>query len=372
MTAPDVIVVGGGIVGASVARALATAGITTEIVDSGQESGTATPASAGMLAPLVETFESEALLGFAVRGRDLYRELAPALADEGGVDIGLWLDGVVKLACTEADETAGRNLAALHRQQGLNTEWLSASEVRDRCPGITPEIRGGLLAPEDGTVEPLAVLEGLLVTATRRGARLTRGEQVVAVEAADGRVTGVRTATGRRPAGAVVIAAGAWSGRIGGLSRPLSVEPVRGQMLAYPWPAEEPGAVVFGAGGYVLQRRTEALVGATMEFAGFDASTTEAGRTRLEEVAGRLYPTLRNATIQRTWTGLRPCTPDGRPIIGQDTAYANLWYATGHGRNGILLAPITGEVVAHLLQGYPSEQLEIDMSPLRPSRFWQF
>jgi len=372
MTAPDVIVVGGGIVGAAVARALAMAEVTVEIVDSGAEPGIATPASAGMLAPLIEAHDSDALLGMAVRGRDLYRELAPALAEEAGVDIGLWLDGVIKLACAESEETAGRGVVASHRQQGLNVEWLSAGEVRERCPGILSEVRGGLLAPEDGAVEPLAVLEGLLVSATRRGARVTRGEQVIAVEASEGQVTGVRTAKGLRPAGAVVIAAGSWSGRIGGYPRPLSVEPVRGQMLAYPWPADEPGAVVFGAGGYVLRRGTEAYVGATMEFAGFDADTTEPGRTQLAEVAARLYPALRDAPIQRAWAGLRPCTPDGKPILGQDAVYPNLWYATGHGRNGILLAPITGEVVAHLLQGYPSEQLEIDLTPLRPSRFWQF
>ena len=372
MTAPDVIVVGGGIVGAAVARALAMAEVSVEIVDSSAEVGLATPASAGMLAPLVEAHESDALLGFAVRGRDLYRDLAQGLADGAGVDIGLWLDGVIKLACTEAEETAGRSLVASHRQQGLNAEWLSAGEVRERCPGIKSDVRGGLLAPEDGAVEPLAVLEGLLVTATQRGARVTRGEQVLAVEASDGRVTGIRTAKGQRPAGAVVIAAGSWSGRIGGLPRPLSVEPVRGQMLAYAWPADEPGAIVFGGGGYVLRRGAEALVGATMEFAGFDAATTEPGRSHLAEVAARLYPALRDAPIQRTWAGLRPCTPDGKPIIGQDAVYPNLWYATGHGRNGVLLAPITGEVVAHLIMGYPSEQLEINLTPLRPSRFWQF
>jgi glycine oxidase len=372
MTAPDVIVVGGGIVGAAVARALAMAQLSVEIVDSGAETGIATPASAGMLAPLVEAHESDALLGLAVRGRDLYRDLAGSLAEDAGVNIGLWLDGVIKLACTEAEEAAGRSLVASHRQQGLNAEWLSAGELRERCPGIQPEVRGGLLAPEDGAVEPLAVLEGLLVTATQRGARLTRGEQVIAVDAGDGQVTGVRTPRGHRPAGAVVIAAGAWSGRIGGLPRPLSVEPVRGQMLAYPWPADEPGAVVFGAGGYALRRGTEALVGATMEFAGFEATTTEPGRSHLADVAARIYPALRDAPIQRSWAGLRPCTPDGKPIIGQDTVYPNLWYATGHGRNGVLLAPITGEVVAHLITGYPSEQLEIDLTPLRPARFWHF
>jgi glycine oxidase len=359
-------------VGAAVAHALAAVNVAVEIVDSGAEPGIATPASAGMLAPLVEAHANEALLGFAVRGRDLYRELAPKLLENGGVDIGLWMDGVIKLAFTDAEEAHWRSLAASHRQQGLNSEWLSAGEVRERCPGIAPDVRGGLLAPEDGAVQPLAVVEGLLVAATRRGARITRGDQVTALETEDGRVTGVRTTSGRRPAGAVVIAAGAWSGRIGGLPRPLSVEPVRGQMVAYGWPAEEPGAIVFGGGGYVVHRGGEALVGATMEFVGFDARATDAGRAHLAGVAGRLYPALHDAPIQRGWAGLRPCAPDGHPIIGRDADYANLWYATGHGRNGVLLAPITGDVIAHLVLGNPIEQLEIDLTPVRPSRFWAF
>lgn len=372
MATPDVIVVGGGIVGAAVARALATVNVGVEIVDSGAEPGIATPASAGMLAPLVEANANEALLGFAVRGRDLYRELAPVLAEEAGVDIGLWLDGVIKVACSEADETLGRSLAASHRQQGLNSEWLSAGELRERCPGLASDVRGGLLAPEDGAVRPLAVVEGLLVAATRRGARITRGERVLTLESEDGRITGVRTTSGFRPAGAVVIAAGAWSGRIAGLPRPLSVEPVRGQMLAYGWPADEPGAIVFGAGGYVVHRGGEALVGATMEFVGFDAGATEGGRAHLAGVAARLYPALQEAQVRRAWAGLRPCTPDGNPIIGRDALYDNLWYATGHGRNGVLLAPITGEVIAHLVLGNAIEQLEIDLTPVRPSRFWCF
>jgi len=372
MTTPDVLVVGGGIVGASVARAVAAAGHRVEIVDSGAEPGIATQASAGMLAPLVEAHENDALIGLTVRGRDLYRELAPVLREDTGVDVGLWLDGVLRLAFTEAEETQGRGAVAWQRQQGLNSEWLSAGELQNRCPWLTPDARGALLAPEDGALEPLATLEAMLVSAARHGARLVRGEPVIQIESDDGRVSGVRTRSGRRPAGAVVIAAGAWSGRISGLPRPLSVEPVRGQMLAYAWPANEPPAIVFGRGGYLLRRGDEALVGSTMEFAGFDAATTEAGRARLEATAASLYPSLADTEVRRTWAGLRPCTPDGYPIIGPDSDRPNLWYATGHGRNGVLLAAVTGEIIAHLVSGNPIDQLEMDLTPVRPSRFWRF
>lgn len=371
MTNPDVLVVGGGIVGAAVARALAADGYAVEIVDSGKEPGIATQASAGMLAPLAESDPEEPLLGLAVRGRDLYRELAPALEEETGVRLGLWLDGILKVAFSDEEEGAAKGTVAWQRQQGLGTEWLTAAELRDRCPGISLEARGAALAPEDGALEPLATLEALLVSAARRGARIVRGERVVGLEVANRRVSGVRTEAGRRPAGAVVLAAGAWSGRLDQLPRPLSVEPVRGQMLAYDWPADEPAAIVYSGRGYVLRRGSEAIVGSTMEHVGFDAAMTPEGRDRVAQVGARVYPALEGATPRRGWAGLRPSTPDGRPIIGADPVVSNLWYATGHGRNGILLAAVTGELIAFLFGGGAGNGLEYDLAPIRPDRFWK-
>jgi glycine oxidase len=371
MTPPDVLVIGGGIVGAAVARALAADGAAVEIIDSGREAGIATQASAGMLAPLIESAPEDPLLGIGIRGRDLYRELAPALAEETGVEIGLVLDGVLHVAFTEQEESQTRGAAAWQRQQGLNTEWLNAGDLKARCPGISADARGALLAAEDGALEPLATLEALLVSATRRGARITRGERALGVAIESGRVTGVRTAGGLRPTGAVVVAAGAWSGRLEGLPRPLSVEPIRGQILTYDWPAHEPPAIVFANRGYVLRRGVEALAGSTMEYAGFDADPTAAGRDRVAQLAARVYPGLAEAPVRRSWAGLRPGTPDGRPIVGQDPDVPNLWYATGHGRNGILLAAVTGEIIAHLFRGNPKDKLEHDLDPMRPGRFWQ-
>jgi glycine oxidase len=371
MTVPDVLVIGGGIVGAAVARALAASGAAVEILDSGAEAGIATQASAGMLAPLVEATPDDPLLGLGIRGRDLYHELALLLADETGVRIGLVTDGVLRVAFTEQEESHARSAAAWQRQQGLNTEWLTPGDLAARCPGISPDARGALLAGEDGALEPLATLEALLVSATRRGVRITRGIRVLGIELEAGRVTGARTAQGMRPAGAVVIAAGAWSGRLEGLPRPLSVEPIRGQILTYDWPAQEPAAIVYASRGYVLRRGAEALAGSTMEYVGFDASTSVAGRDHVAQVAARVYPTFANAPVRRAWAGLRPGTPDGHPIVGRDPDVSNLWYATGHGLNGILFAAVTGEIIAHLFRGDPESQLEYDLGPMRPGRFWR-
>ncbi len=179
---------------------------------------------------------------------------------------------------------------------------------------------------------------------------------------------GIEAGSDTRPAGAVVLAAGCWSGRVGGLPRPLSVEPIRGQMAALPWPKDEPPAIVYGAGGYVLRRGKEALVGSTMEHAGFDPSVTEEGLQHIYRAMRRIYPALDPRDVTRTWAGLRPVTPDGRPMLGPDPTIPNLWYATGHGRNGILLAGLTGELLADL---YAGEPVEYDLTPMEPGRFWR-
>jgi glycine oxidase len=163
-----------------------------------------------------------------------------------------------------------------------------------------------------------------------------------------GRATGVEIPAGKIKAEHVVIAAGAWSPQIDHLPRHLPVVPVRGQMASAPWPAEMPRTVLYYDHAYVLARQGEAIFGSTMEHVGFQAGVTESG-----------IPT-------RTWSGLRPLTPDGRPIVGPDPDVRGLWYATGHGRNGVLLAGLTGEIIASLITTGTSE---IEIASLAPERF---
>jgi len=367
MTHADTLIVCGGIIGAACARALAVAGQHVELVDAGPTPGAATAASAGMLAPLADTHGQDPLLSLRIRARDLYRELVPALEDETGIEIGLWTDGIVQVAFTAADADRLKGDIAWQRQQGFPVDWLAADELRERCPGISPEAVGAHLSPEDGALEPPALIDALIRSATAHGATLRRGERVEEVLIEAGRVVAVRTTRGRIEAGQVLIAAGCWSGRVGGLPRPLSVEPVRGQMAALEWPPGEPRAIVFADHGYVLTRGGEAIVGSTMEHAGFDASVTDDAINHLLTTARRIYPALDLTSERRRWAGLRPATPDGRPMIGCDPQIPNLWYATGHGRNGILLAAITGQIIAALVTGQP---VEYNLVPLSPGRFW--
>ncbi len=165
----------------------------------------------------------------------------------------------------------------------------------------------------------------------------------------------------------MVVAAGCWSGRLKGLPRPISIEPMRGQMIALPWPGGEPPAIVYGGTGYVLKCGHEALAGTTMENAGFDPAVTDEGIESISYNLRRLYPALDRSKIVRSWAGLRPATPDGQPLVGPDPEVAGLWYATGHGRRGILLGPLTGDLLSSL---YAGETPDYDLAPMDPGRFW--
>ncbi len=317
-----------------------------------------------MLAAQIERAD-EALLGPSVRARDLYEPLAPALRETTGIDIAFWRSGIAAVAFDEAGADRLKADVARQRQAGLRCDWLDAAEVQERWPGAAPNALGALFAPEDGAVDPQALARACLADARRLGAALV-AERVERLHVAHGGVTGVVTARGPTAAEHVVIAAGVWSPQIGGLPRPLPVEPLRGQMAATAWPAATPPAILYHDHGYVLARGGEALLGSTMERAGYDARVTNEGLAQIFRGAVRLLPALVTQAVVRMWAGLRPVTPDGRPIVGGDPAVERLWYATGHGRNGILLAALTGDIIAALLS---AEQPDLDLSALDVARF---
>ncbi len=366
-TNPDVIVVGGGAVGSACARALASRGTRVLVVDRQRAPGEGWRASAGMLAAQVEANAEDPLLGLGVAGRTFYRDQAGPLRERTGIDIGLVECGVLQVALTEGAAVAAKEKVATQRQQAHVADWLSADEVAETWPWLAPGL-GAFWSPEDGIVDPALVVAAFRRDAELCGAVIT-DDTAVSVQSAKGRVTGVQCEGQRYDAPNVVIAAGAWSGRVKGLPRPLSVEPVRGQMLAFPWPDGASTVVAYGGGCYLLRRGAEMLVGATMEHAGFDASVTPEATATLIRRASAIYPALRDAAPLRAWAGLRPGTPDGLPIIGAEPRMGGLWYATGHGRNGILLAGVTGELIARQLHGDAETST---LQAIRPERFWDW
>src|SRR5216117_2056587 len=359
----EVVVIGGGVIGAACARAAALRGLRVAVCEPGPDPAAASPASAGMLAAQVEPAD-EWLRPFGVRGRDLYEAHAPALQETTGVDIGFWRAGIASIAFDYLSAEQLQEAVARQRQAGLRCDWLEPAEVADRFPGAAPGSHGALYAPEDGALDPAALTRALLADAQRAGAVIKRARVKRVVTTGD-RVTGVKTGNASLGAEHVIVAAGAWSPQLAGLPRPLPIEPVRGQMAAAPWPAGTPPAILYHEQGYVLARGGEALLGSTMERVGFDARTTKAGIARILDGAARLLPTLADRAPARTWAGLRPMTPDGRPIVGADPSISGLWYAVGHGRNGVLLAALTGEIIANLLtQG----ETDLDTTALQPGR----
>lgn len=332
------------------------------------DDGQAWRAAAGMLAPEVETRENEdPAVPLGVAGRDRLAVLAERLRESIGADIGLWQEGIAHVAFGEEDETHLRAQVAHQRQQSLHVDWLDEGEAKTRWPWLGPVV-GAFWAPAGGGVDPVKLVEALRADALRLGATLIR-EKAVAIERHGDRVAAVRGKE-RYTASDIVLAAGAWSGAVEGLPRPLAVAPVRGEMAALPAPAGVGRAIVYGKGSYLMGRGDEVTVGSTMEYAGFRNEVTAAGLARIFAGASQICPALARSPVSRTWAGLRPVSADGLPIIGADPALGGLWYATGHGRNGILLSGITGVLIRQLLEKEPT--VIEDLGAYDPGRFWQW
>ena len=364
MKAVEVAVVGGGAVGAACARAVALRGLEAAIFEPGPLAAAASPASAGLLAAQIEPGD-DVLVSVSVRARDLYEPLAPALLETTGIDIGFWRAGIASFAFDEPTADRLKEDVARQRQAGRRCDWLDTAEIGERWPGAAPDCLGALYAPEDGALHPEALTRACLADARRLGAIL-HPDKVDGLAMSQGKLSGLVTAHGTIPARHVVVAAGVWSPQIRGLPRPLPIEPVRGQMAATAWPDGTPPTILYHDHGYVLARGGEAMLGSTMERAGYDARVTNEGLAQIFRGAVRLLPALHTQPVQRMWAGLRPATPDGLPILGPDPEVERLWYATGHGRNGILLAALTGDIIASLLA---NGETDVDLAAFGMRRF---
>jgi glycine oxidase len=360
----DVIVIGGGAVGAACARELAAAGRSVLVLEPGGDSGQAWKAAAGMLAPQIEADGADPLLSLGIAARDHYAPLAASLRESTGIDVGLWQEGIARVAGDDGEAGELRSKVASQQREGHTVAWLEPPEVRRRWPWLGPAA-GALWSERDGALDPAQLVHALLADARRHGAEVM-SDSATAIEQTGGRISGVSGKATRYSAPDVVVAAGAWSGQIAGLPRTIPVQPVRGQMAALPWPAGIGRAIVYHKDCYLLARGQEAILGSTMEYVGFQPEVTPDGIARIFAATMALCPGLVRGKLRRTWAGLRPVTPDGLPIIGPEPRLPGLWYATGHGRNGILMAGITGVWVRQLLDG---QQPLGDLRLLSPGRF---
>jgi glycine oxidase len=367
--AGDVVVVGGGVVGLGVAWRAAQAGMAVTVVDPAPGRG-ASWAAAGMLAPVTEVhYGEQALLRLNLAAADRWPAFAAELEEAAGAPIGYRRCGTLTVARDADDNAALEDLYRFQRRCGLQVERLRSRDCRRLEPGLAPSVRGGVLAPGDHQVDNRAMADALQAAGERAGVRLLLGR--VAELLVDGeRVTGVTLAGGASlPAGTVVLAAGCWSRDLGGLAAELlpPVRPVKGQLLHLRGPAADPlcRRNVRGLEVYVVPRADgRVVVGATVEEQGFDARVTAGAVHDLLRAALELLPDVAELELAETVAGLRPGSPDNAPLLGP-AGVDGLVVATGHYRNGILLAPVTADAVAELLV---SGRVPAAIAAFRPDR----
>jgi glycine oxidase len=367
--AGDVVVVGGGVVGLGVAWRAAQAGMAVTVVDPAPGRG-ASWAAAGMLAPVTEVhYGEQALLRLNLAAADRWPAFAAELEEAAGAPIGYRRCGTLTVARDADDNAALEDLYRFQLRCGLQVERLRSRDCRRLEPGLAPSVRGGVLAPGDHQVDNRAMADALVAAGERAGVRLLLGRAAELL--VDGeRVTGVTLAGGASlPAGTVVLAAGCWSRDLGGLAAELlpPVRPVKGQLLHLRGPATDPlcRRNVRGLEVYVVPRADgRVVVGATVEEQGFDARVTAGAVHDLLRAALELLPDVAELELAETVAGLRPGSPDNAPLLGP-AGVDGLVVATGHYRNGILLAPVTAYAVAELLV---SGRVPAAIAAFRPDR----
>jgi glycine oxidase len=356
----DVAVVGAGVIGLAVGWRAAQRGLNVVVLERGEEPARQTSAvAAGMLAPISETLATELpLMRLGLASVNAYPEFIDELRDATGMDTGYLRCGTL-LAARDGDEAEAlaRELA-LRESLGLAAHRLKASEARRLEPALAPTLRLALDVPDDHAIDPRKLTAALARALAIAGGELRTNTAVAELTTADGRVTGVRTAGGERVAAEqVVVAAGPWSSSLAGVPEGASipVHPVKGQILRMHDPSG-PGLltrVVRFTGGYLVPRGDGRYVlGATMEERGFDTTVTAGAVFELLRDAFELVPSVTELVIDELSAGLRPATPDNLPALGPG-ALPGLHWATGHFRHGVLLTPITAQMVVGGLTGEP-------------------
>lgn len=361
---PDILVVGGGIIGLACARELALAGHKVEVLERLSAGAEASLAAAGLLSPMAEAIPGP-LLDACRASRDLWLSWVPALNEETGLTIEHDSSGAILVALDDREEAWLDRVAASARDCGEPVEEIDGSALARWVPDASPGIRRSLLLSGEHRVDNVQATTILSIAAQKAGAVVTHGVEVQRIERAG---NGVRLVGRDRDweADLLVMAAGSWSGHIPGFPT-LPVRPVRGQMLMlggvdWPW-----NGSLRGPHDYVVRRgATGLLVGATIEEAGFASHNTAGGVDRLLKFALHALPGLENARLETTWAGLRPATPDGFPIVGPVPGWPVI-AATGHYRNGILLAPWTAREIARIVAAGNLDET----GPFSPARFLQ-
>jgi glycine oxidase len=367
----DVIIVGGGVIGCSIAYQLSKQGKQVLLLDRGKVGGESSQAAAGMLGVQAELDIDNPLYKLAKRSRNLFPSIAEELREITGRDILLQHNGMLKIAQTE--EAAIHLKEIVKQQQSLNEEatWLTKEEVLQIEPSLSEHLVGGIHFPNESNVSAVELTTAFAEAAVHYGTRIKEYSYVENLVIKNDICKGIQTNYGEYAAEHVVLATGAWSSKW--LPDPLqtnTIYPVKGEAFLVrtnPVPIKK---TIFGNGCYIVPKKGgELLIGATMKSHTFNKEVSLGGISELMQKAMEILPCLSDAEVSSMWAGIRPMTSDGIPIIGPHPEIEGVTFATGHFRNGILLSPITGHLVANQLLGIEQEQLGLDV--MNPNRFFR-
>lgn len=343
-----VIVIGGGIMGTATALGLRDRGADVTVLERSVLGAEASSAAAGILGGQVEAHDDHDLRAF-VKARDGYAEFVKALESRTGVSVGHRVCGIVKLV---NDEARAQKQCALHLSLGLRAELLLGPRVREIEPQISDDRRVALYFPDDAQVEPDRLLRALGAAVSASGVRVRSGAHVTGLVLEGDVCRGVSLGAETLRADAVVLAAGSWASLVPGVPLDLPrVTPARGQIVALEERPVRMKRIVFHEGGYVVPRGDgRVLCGSTVEHVGYEKAVTAKGLVDILSTACSAVPSLSSATLAGTWSNFRPFVRDGAPLVGA-CAIPGLFLATGHYRNGILLAPETAKAVVSAILG---------------------
>ncbi|MFT3913631.1 MAG: glycine oxidase ThiO [Anaeromyxobacteraceae bacterium] len=365
MAVADVVVVGGGIQGGAVALALARAGKRVTVLERSVPGAEASSAAGGILSPGVEAAEPGPFYALCRASLARYPSWVALVEELSGMHVGYRALGTLEAALDDDHAKVLASRAEQLHAHGLPVDVLDGDAALALEPGLSPETRGALHFADEASVDARALARAVPMAAARAGATFVTG-QVRRIATEGGRAVGVDHETGRIDAGAVVLAAGAWSMLVEGHGLPpRAVRPVRGQIAVVDTRPPLLRRVIFSGHGYVVPRPDgRILCGATMEDVGFEKAVTAGGLLHVLKVGVEIAPAIAQAPVVETWSNFRPASPDGEPILGASTV-PGLFYATGHSRNGILLAPVTADAIrATLLGGVPP----VDLAPFSVAR----
>jgi len=367
----DAVVVGGGIIGLAVTRSLILHGVgKVLLIERGSLGCEASWAAAGMLAPQAEADCADDFFHLACKSRDMYPEFAATLLEETGIDVELDLTGTLYVALNQNDEEELERRFAWQTRAGLPVEKLAVHDLRVLEPCISEKVRAALRFPRDVQVENRRVVNALAESNRGLGAGLITGTTVELIHIERSKIQGVQTSRGFVSTERLVIAGGAWTSflKIADQATPdLRIEPIRGQMICFQSSPRVARHVICSPRGYLVPRTDgRLLAGSTAESAGFDKRVTVAGMHSILTTALEISPDIATLSVIDSWGGLRPRAQDNLPVLGPYAEIEGLFYATGHYRNGILLAPITGELIAGVVAGHRASPL---LDAFAPGRF---